>query len=433
MAFSLTPTFEQAPYIKALINIGATLDIPTGYFIQGTRGEWVLNGGLGNTCAVVGIGNSFKSTILRYIELSAMNKIFSVLPTSLMSYDTEINIHINHQLKLAARFEYLKNVSLIQNGYWHISDKTTFYANKWYEKVKDFIQNKIDNKKEIFYSTPFVDFDGKSQFKMMVPTFGDIDSFSEFETEDVAKIQDENELGDSGGNTIHMRQGLAKTRFLMDIPNLCGRGNHYMLMTAHVGKEIQMASGPIPQAPTKTLHTLKNGDKIKGVTGKFFFNLATCWQTVNVTPLINQSNKTVEYPKNSDDNTNMDTDLNIVSLRILRNKAGKSGIMQEVIISQSEGLLPELTEFHFIKSNDRFGISGTLQHYNLDLVPDIKLQRTTVRGKIDESPELRRALNISAELLQMKQYGMHLDVWCEPKVLYEDLIKLGYDWKVLLG
>jgi hypothetical protein len=121
-------------------------------------------------------------------------------------------------------------------------------------------------------------------------------------------------------------------------------------------------------------------------------------------------------------------------MRQLRSKSGVSGNVYELIVSQREGVLPSLTEFHYIKGADRFGISGTLQHYTLDLYPDVKLGRTTVRSKIDNDPLLRRAINITSELCQMHQYMRDCkDVLCTPTQLYHDLKEMGYDWNVLLN
>ena len=75
----------------------------------------------------------------------------------------------------------------------------------------------------------------------------------------------------------------------MEIPNLAGSTNHFVLMSAHLGTEIQMASGPFAQAPAKALQHMKAGEKIKGVTGKFFFLVSNCWQTVRTSVLNNQS------------------------------------------------------------------------------------------------------------------------------------------------
>lgn len=433
---NLIPNFVQAPSVKVMINIGALLDIPTGVYITGLHGESILNGGLGGITGVVGIGNNFKSTIMHYMMLSAASCIAESEDTSMNTYDTEINIHEWHLRKFAERFPVFAKMlpDIIDSKFWTVTDKTIYFANEWYEILKTFLKDKKAASKKIERATPFPSRDGKTPLMIPIPTFGEVDSFTLFETENVAKMQDENELGDSGANTMHMRQGAAKVRFLMEIPAITGAVYHYMLMSAHIGKNIDIASGPMPAPPVKKLQHLKNGDVIKGVTDKFFFLMSNCWHAFNAAPLINQGTKSPEYPRNSDDNGNLDTDLNVVTLRQLRSKSGPSGMVMEILVSQSEGVLPSLTEFHHIKNCDRYGISGTLQHYNLDLLPDVKLSRTTVRSKIDSDPLLRRALNITSEMCQIKNLWHHWDnnILCTPKELYDDLKAMGYNWDVLL-
>lgn len=430
----IRPAFEQAPAVKIMINIGALMDIPTGTYLFGKYGESILNGGLGFATGVVGIGNNFKSTMTHYMSLSAMNRIMASYPTQMNTFDTEVNIQEWQLKNLTKRFAYLKDIDIFHEKIWMVTDKTIYFANQWYEILKTFLKEKLKTKDKSAKETPFLSRDKVTRIKIPVPSFTEVDSFTAFETEDVAKIQDDNELGDSGANTMHMRQGLAKMRFLMEMPGLAGGAYNYIMLTAHVGKEVNMASGPMAPPPTKKLQYLKNGDTLKGVTGQFTFLLSNCWHAYNAAPLINQSTKAPEYPSDSDDSVTGDTDLNVVKLRQLRSKSGPSGYELEIIVSQSEGVLPELTEFHFIKGADRYGISGTLQHYALDLYPECKLQRTTVRAKIDSDPRLCRALNITAEMLQMKLMWRHLDngILCTPKELYDDLIKLGYDMNTLL-
>lgn len=428
MDFDLRPTFAEIPEVKMAINVGALLDIPTGNYVKGKYNESILNGGLGPITGVVGIGNNFKSTFMHYMTLSAA-ACFS--KSMINTYDTEINVQ-KARLKSLAKGIGRFNEDIIDNGRWTITDKSIYYANEWYEEWKKYVKNKVDNAKKLTVNTPFLDKDGKTLMTMVYPTFTQVDSFSEFETEDVANIQNNNELGDSGGNTIHMRQGLSKIRFLSDIPKLVTTGNNPMLLTAHIGKDIPMDPRA---APVKKLQYLKNGDKIKGVTDKFMFLTYSCWQAQNATPLTNDTTKGPEYPRNPDDNMKGDTDLNIVTLSLLRNKNGPSGLMLQLLVSQQEGVLASLSEFHYIKTVDRFGISGTLQHYSLDLLPEVKLSRTTVRSKINSDPQLRRALTITAELCQITRLWHDLPegLLCTPKELYEGLIAKGYDWNILLN
>lgn len=433
---SLRPTFIPTAKIKPMINVGACLDIPTGHWLIGQHNEHILNGGLGLLTGITGIANSFKSTAMDYMMISAMDKIASMSDTSGSIYDTELTRHIPRIAFIASQFDSFKDKDVFDEGQLILTDRLRYYANEWYEVLKQFLKDKKANESKLMVETPFVDSDTGKLFEMLPPTFTSVDSLSAFETEDVAKIQSENELGESGGNTIHMRQGLAKMRFLMSAPTDCARANHYLLLTAHLGKNIDMASGPFSGPPVKKLSFLKHGDKIKGVTDQFFFLMSNCWHIFNAAPLLNSNSREPEYPYNADDKAVNDTDLNIISLRQLRGKSGLTGYTIDLIVSQTYGILPSLTEFHYIKNTDRFGLSGSTHNYSLDILPDVKLSRTTVRSKLDQDPKLRRALNITSEICQMHQYMRRtIDpaILCDPKTLFNDLSNLGWNMDELLN
>jgi len=433
------PGFKQIPSVKTMINLGALLDIPTGYYVKGRHGENLLAGGLGAITGVVGIGNSFKSTIMHYMTASALSKVLPAHQTHVTTFDTEINKHESHLKDLLARFPELKKTEptgdIFNDGIWSISDKSQYYANEWYRILKDYLKTKKDNTRDWMIESPFLDRDNKTLLKVVTPTFSEIDSLSEFETEDVAKLQDDNDLGESGGNIVFMRQGLSKARFLMDIPTIAGNSGHFFLMTGHVGKEMEIAKGPYAPPPAKKLQGLKNGDKLKGVTDRFFFLLNNCWQTFHTAPLINQGTKAPEYPKFSSDQVSGDVDLFAVSMRQLRGKAGTSGFHLEIIVSQTEGVLPSLTEFNYIKNEDRFGLEGNNVNYYLSLYPDVKLTRPTVRSKIDDDQKLRTAILYTSEMCQIFKLWKNFpkELICTPKELYEDLKAKGYDWNILLN
>ena len=431
----LRPTFEQTPDVKILINIGALFDIPTGTYISGKYGESILNGGLGSITSIVGIGNNFKTTVLHYQMLSAMSRLIETSDTDAQTYDTELSIHKDRMRALTKQFTQFKDRDIVTEGLWGLTDKSIYSANKWFDIVKEYCTSKITNKVKLEQETPFRTMDGKALMKVPCITFAEIDSFTEFVTDDVLKMQNENELGDSGANTMHMRAGLGKSRFLQELPVVVTPAYHFVLMTAQIGKDIPMNSGPMAPPPTKKLQYLKNGDKLKGVTDKFTFLMNASWHAYNAAPFINQGTKCSEYPSNPDDNNKGDTDLNIVSVRNLRCKSGPTGYVLDLIVSQSEGILPSLTEFHYIKESDRYGITGTLQHYALDILPDVKLSRTSIRTKIANEPKLVRALNITSEMCQMKQFWRTMDeeLMCTPKELYDSLKAMGYDWDILLN
>lgn len=432
--FNTKPAFVEVDPHKLLINIGCLMDIPTGKYVRGQKGENLLNGGLSVLTAVVGRGNTFKSTIMHYMMLSAAsNMSASGIMTYINTYDTEMNIDMDRLLRFSQNFDTFKNIDIHREGVWSVTDKTHHLGDEWHKLFKDFLKGeKIKNKKNYLFQTPMLNKEGQPVFALF-PTFGEIDSISEFETSDIEEIQNKNLLGESGGNMIHARSGLAKTRLLMELPGICNSAAHYSLMAAHVGNEMAMQQGPMSAPPAKKLQHMRQGEKIKGVTDKFFFLPTAVWQTLNASSLNNDTTKGPEYPKVQGKPDEGSTDLNIVKIKMLRSKFGPSGFTLEIIVSQTEGVLPSLTEFHFIKSNKRFGLEGSNINYNLVLYPDVKLMRTTVREKIDNDPKLRRAIKITADLLQLKQFsGNSSLVIPEPEELYAKL-KEKYDWDVLLN
>lgn len=428
----LLQDMEEIPEVRVMINIGCLFDIGTGEYVLGQHGEHILNGGLATTTGIVGIGNNFKSTILDYMELKAMGRIRNSAGNQ---YDTEMNMHKNRKRYMAARIEEFGGIDIIENKRLVITDKVLYTGNEYYEKQKTYLETKIKNRDKLLVEIPMLDKRTGKPMKMMIPTFNAIDSLSDFETDDVIDMQAKNELGESGGNTIQMRQGLAKLRFLQEAPRINGRANNYLLMTAQIGKESTMQNaGPGGQQPITKLKHLKNGDKIKGVTDKFTFLTNNCYHAFNSAPMINDSTKGPEYPRDSNDNLRLDTDLNAVQIRLLRGKSGPSGMANTIIVSQEDGVQPSLTEFQHIKDYGRYGLEGNNINYNLAIYPDCKLSRTTIRGKIDTDFKLRRALNITSEICQMSYLWHKLPegLLVEPAELYKKIIDQGYDWDMIL-
>ena len=431
--FKDLPEFKVIEPYKFYYNVGCLMDIPTGFYVKGQKGENIMNGGLANLTAITGKGNTFKSTIEHYIVLSAADKVAqSGTYPYINTYDTEMNIQLERLKQFTRNFESFKDNDIISENTWVVTDKTNHSGNEWFKMLREFLKTvKIKNKDKYMVVTPFLDKD-KNPVKTLFPSFGEVDSLSEFVTDDIADIQDKNELGDSAGNMIHAKIGLAKTRLLMELPGLCAASAHYLAMTAHLGNEVTIQQSPYT-TPSKKLQHMKMGEKIKGVPDKFYFLINLVWQTINSSLLINQNTKGSEYPKDRSNSEEGSTDLNVVTVKFIRNKNGPSGNIIDIIISQEEGVLPTLTEFHFLKENDRYGLEGNLVNYSLALYPEVKLSRTTVRSHIDNNPELRQAIKFTADLLQIKQKFRNLPFAVPtPQELYAKLDK-EYGFKKLLN
>lgn len=446
----LAPDAELAPAIKPRFNIGAGLDIPTGQWLKGKYGEYVLNGGFGHVTGMVGIGNNFKSTSLDGMELRAMScvlmsyripekksdRVLRPFDTNFSEYDTEVNTNEEHKQELVENIPGLAGRDFFdfEKPMWRISDKTQYAGDEYFDKMKAFMLHKIKNTKAYEVFTPFLDRDGVTLFKMIMPTYGKVDSVTDFQSKVELAMQDKTKLGESDANTLHMKGGLVKTRLMSELPPLATAAAHYCGLTAQLGKELSIGAAP-GQQPTKILQNLKGGDRIVGATRKFTFATTVCWNAANAAPLVDGDRK-AEYADPNDEARQVgDTDLNKVVLTCLRNKNGQTGMNLLIIVSQRRGIQFSLTEFHNIREKGRYGIVGTGGNYNLALYPDCHITRNTIRDKIDNDQKLCNAIRYTSEMQQMQIF--HVDLWTEygvePTELYASLKAKGYDWDLLLS
>lgn len=425
--------FTPAPDVKVKINIGCMFDIPTGRFVRGYYGESLLNAGLAQLTGFIGPGNMFKSTQMHWQVLTAMSRV----PGSEGgTYDTEVTVENERMADFGHAIEDFNGEDVIGTSRWQVTDSRMHSGNKWFEQEKKALEEKEKDKKQLM-RTPYMDYGRTTQFSMLRPTFREIDSLSEWSTDAMNAIYEDNEVGDSKGNMVFMKGGNDKTKLIQQLPALCGRSNHYMLMSAHLGKAFNMD----PHAPVrKQLQHIPMDYKIKGVPEKFTFQMNNAWLCFSATVMAMDKVKTVEYPRSTDDDMKGDTDLNIIWVIQTRGKSGPTGMPIGVIVSQQEGVLPTLSEFHYLKTTERFGIEGVgtegnVQNYFMSLYPAAKLSRTAVRRKIDSDRRLRMAIHYSSEICQMKELwhdNRTAALMCTMKELYEDLKAKGYDWDVLL-
>lgn len=449
MELMLAPEAELAPAIKPRLNIGGCLDVPTGQWMLGKHGEYILNGGFGHATGMVGIGNNFKTTTLDGMELSAVSCVFNsyILPekkekvlkamqTNIASYDTEVNTNEDHKQELVEAVPGLAGRDFFdfEKPIWRFSDKTQYAGDEYFDLMKNFMNHKIKNVKAYTVTTPFLDRDGVTQFKVILPTFGQIDSVTDFQSKAELAMQDKAKLGHSDANTLHMKGGLVKTRLMSELPPLATAASHYCGLTAQLGKELSIGAAPGAQ-PTKILQNLKNGDRIVGATRKFTFATTICWNAANARPLLDKDRMSEYADPVNPVKEQGDTDLNQVTLTCLRNKNGPTGMNINVLVSQRSGLQFTLTEFHNIREKNRFGIIGTGGNYNLALYPERHITRNTVRLLIEEDVKLRNAIRYTSEMQQMSIF--HVKEWSqygvEPSELYQSLKSKGYDWDLLLS
>jgi hypothetical protein len=423
--------FQAAPLLRPRPNIGSLLDIPCGRYHKGRYGDNILNGGFSNFIGMGGRGNSFKTAI----ALSMSLRVLSRQPeTSFVLYDTENTFgwdRIEDMVNAAGNMNYDEAVD---QGRIILTSAVEHSGEEWWHLIRQERDARVKDEKKLRKATPFIDREGKpiTNFPLRIHF---LDSMSQLETGAIAEIYEKNKIDDSAANTDAMRGAAIKTRMIMQVPTVTAQGGMALVATAHVGDEIKVD----PYAPAKQqLASMKKGLKFKNTPEKFTFLSSNCWLVTEAKPLLNQSSKAPEYPADGFKDAVGDTDLQEISLLNVRSKSGPTGHTFTLIVSQTEGLLPSLTEFHYLKSRkDKFGLvgpEGIHKDWRVALYPDPLLKRTTVRQQVREDKRLARALEITSELAQIYDYWPDFprQDMVQPDQLRSRLESMGYDWNLLL-
>lgn len=426
MSMSFGKRLKPAPSIRPLLNIGCLMDIPTGTYHTGRHGESILNGGHAVLTGIGGRGNTYKSTVAHHIHLTILNRYVNSVWNM---YDTEMSFGEKRASGLSKFKENIRGLDLVEIGRLLITDSTMYSGNKWFDEIKEYVDEKLKDKTS-YGTLPFVDKKGEL-IHYPLPSLALVDSFSRMTVDAVDVILGKNSAGESGNNMSAVKDSGSKHQMLIQMPSLTARGSLYTTLTAHVDDDLALD----PYAPnTKKLSFLKNKLKFKYVSNQYHFLMNNLWYCFDAAAKKNATTKASEYPRNKFDKDPANNDLMAVTIQNLRGKYGASGNPLELMVSQSEGVLAGLSEFHYIKSYDRYGLGGNLQNFYLEFCPDIPLSRTTVRTKINENANLRRALELASEMCQIRNLWLDLDIKysMEPQELMDNLIARGYDWDTLM-
>ena len=412
-------TLDKPPLIRPMVNVGCLMDIPTGNLVKGRKGETIVNGGLGIFDGIAGPPNNFKSRIARHMLFTASNRMSASYPSPVHIYDTEDSLLSNPEYLVNElnQYENLKEEAW-SNGMFSVVNKSNMLADEWVKQhLYPLVELKSKAKEAYVDYTSFKERVGSDKpLNYLIPTFLSIDSLTKLE---FSNTIDELEKGNLDNNTLEMRKGLLKSKLVGDMPRLSNKGGLYTVMTAHITKKINIPSGPGMNMPTKSMQYMKVDDKIKGISDDSLYLTTHFWLAHMSKLLMNQGTKEPEFPNKQND---IRTDLNLVTLTLLRSKSGHSGISIELVISQSEGILEDLTNFYYIKSHGSFGLGGNPRSYYFEWLPDIKLQRTTVRNKLKENPKLQRVAQIMADLLQLYTFKGNMR-----EAIFGDLLKDGIE------
>jgi hypothetical protein len=420
----------ETPDRNYSINVGAGFDMAAGEWIQGPRGDMVLNGGIANFSVCTGPGNVGKSLILYYWQAKILTRVHSHEPLG-MIYDSESNINpsrVNHVMSNVSDSDLKEfiNISNPDASTILYTDRTKIYPDFWWSDFKKYLKSIAKDKSYLY--EPFSSNGVKVMAKPPFPVI--IDSWSKFDPKAVDDMMDKSKSEDGSTNTIFMKAGSFKTKVLGQIPTVASKPNVYFLTTAHVGSANDMNENKYSK-PMKKLHDLKDGEVLKKVTEEFYYLTKLMWKVVGKRILKDDEKQPYYRVKRGVEQS--EKDLYVVKLETLRSKHGGTGNVIEVVISQEDGVLEDVTYLYNLKNNN-FALAGTANFASVFL-PDVKVTRHTVRETMKKNKKLFRAMQIGYDLYQLKKFfpvyergGLYVD----PHTLYTGLIEKGYDWDDIL-
>lgn len=423
-------SFNPIPRVRPRYQVSSMIDIPCGQYLEGKHGDAILSGAYSNFIGIGGRGNTHKSTLTHCLNFTILERYSE---TNCVIYDTELTADWLRLESLMSRFE-LDFDTVVDEGRLILTSASEYSGNEWWAKVRSMGLERAKNFKKLAKETPFLDRAGKA-IKILPMTIHFCDSFSELQTDATNSLYDKHEIDDSKLTTDALRSAGIKTRLVHQIPSVTTAGGMSVITTAHLGDVFVQDK----YAPNKQQLSFLKGDvKFKNVPERFTFLAYLCLYIQKANPLVNRSTKASEYPVEGFNSQAGDTDLQLLEVLVLRSKSGKAGSVYPLLISQTEGLLPHLSQFHYLKERDDklglLGPEGVQRSYRLALYPDQLLQRTKVRTLVDKDKRLQRALDFTAEMGLMYEYWNKLpnEYRIKPEDLYKKLKDLGYDWNILL-
>lgn len=435
MSFFLDPTdggidpSEKADASTPKLNVGCLFDHFSGRYTRGAHGESLLNGGMSHITAVVGKNNQYKSTTADYFMAAAQNNYYDVANS--FYKETEGSRDLEGLEFRMEQFSRIQQEGVLGNPKLFLTNMNKMSAEGYWEKRKQYGKAKAEAKGSML-ETPFLNPDG-SFIKVLAPTVEEIDSWSMLSFEALEKkAAKTKDVADSKNNMLFANDGMYKTRIIMAMPGVNGRTGFYTIMTAHLGDSFNMDPNSPPE---KIMSYMQAGTKIKNATEKFTYIPNNMWMCHSQKPHLDKEG--IPIYGRGEKGEQYDKDLIEVKMINLRGKFGQSGAPFKVLYSQTEGLLPHLTQLNYIReANSYFGMgAGNQVNMALDFYPDGKFTRNSLRNKIKEDYMLRRALELTSGLAQIKNVMWYLGdlAHITPPDVFRILKEKGYDWDELLG
>ena len=377
------------------LNTCTPLDMATAVFEKGKDNKYYLMFGIG------GRGGFYKSTVLDGLLLACL---LNYPHSEGYKLDTEMNaLAPKQRMKNACKYKYGSDfdVNSVVEDRLKVTNISATRSSEFEELIRNVCKYKEDHKKDYIVEIPFLDKDG-NPLKMWIPTYIVVDSVTLFRSDTEMDKSTSISAEDKNRNMDALRDGMYKKRLIEEWSRISYRYGIYFLMSAQVDDSYVADEY---NRPEKQNQFTKTNDRFKGVGPQFEFLTNTLLQ--NFAPTLVTSSTDRKAPEYGNEGAGL-VEINELSTRVLRCKSAPAGTMIPMLASQSYGILPGLTYYHYLKKNGDFGfnVSGTgrTNRYSM-LLPDLLLKRQNIISTLENNYELNRALEIMFQLKWM------IDFW----------------------
>lgn len=426
---SYAENWKPAPPFFPMPNTGTILDISAGFWVDGHKDQRILNGGFALFWCIAALPNMFKSVLAAYCSGCVLRAFDQAV---MHVHDTETTIveeRVERMTRLAMNIKvanYRIPENLIDEGRMFFTSSVDYNATELLNMVKSFAKKRLATEKQI--ELEIINPKTKKPYLYYNPVIEFWDSLSGMKAESAETMLEDGDVGTKDLNMLAMRVNMGKSQIVEQAPDLTAKHGIYLLTTAHVGQQYQLD----PHKPNvKTLKFLKGEVKLKRVPENLSFQTGNCYVISGYSQLATSGMPDFPHSPGEDQKSSDLIELKLVNMR---GKFGPSGDQLTIVVSQKEGVLPYLSNFLYLKDNDRFGLLGSVQNYSLALMPEYSMRRTNLRTKFRESFQAQRACQVLMEMHYMFTRWESFDeaLVCEPTQLYEEIKAMGYDWNLLL-
>lgn len=366
-------------------NTNSLYDFQIGRFVRGLDGKYYIDGGINRSInGITGRKHTFKSSFMLAMLIRAIYYLSKRCEGTLIDVEESIARDEIRAYQIGGVPISMDQLNIVSGA--GITVKQAMAS------LLEMCKIKKENEKNYLIKCPLIDPATGKEAIIYVPSFLSVDTISNLrDTSEDEMLASADAIDDGKTNTIFMKPGRNKTIFTTANNAKCSEMGIYTYWCAHEGEVNNM--GDVTPKP-KQLGYMRQGYKIKGTGSKFDELTVPLVEVVSAKKLLGSDNASPLYGEEGV----AENDQFEIIVQVLRGKMNASGISCPYVMSQTLGFMNDLTNYNFLRSNDYFGLIGNKQNHKNALLPDINLTRNNVQGQFEKNPQLKRAMEIIAQL-----------------------------------